>query len=143
MLVMRPAIHPPRMTKLHSSGSLAGKISGPPHADERALCRARGVDLQAALADEEALVFANGPRQPRLLGIGQRVRVVADDQVPFFQAQQTLRLHPKGPRTGLNQRPPHVLSFPSRHVDLVSQFADKTHPHHQRLHPSHLAITDP
>ena len=80
---------------------------------------------------------------PRLLGIRQRIRVVADDQVPFFQAQQALRLHPKGPRTGLCQRPPHVLPLPSRHVDLVSQFADKTHPHHYCPHPGHLALAHP
>src|SRR5205085_12305426 len=54
-------------------------------------------DGQTALADEEWLVLAQRPLQVRLVRVGQRVGVLAQDEVPLLQPQQSLGLDAEGP----------------------------------------------
>jgi len=63
--------------------------------------------LQAALAHEERLVHRDRPLQAHVERRGQAIGVLAQDQVPFFQPQQPLRLDAKGP---MPCRSPELIS---------------------------------
>ena len=68
--------------------------------------------------------------------VGQAVGVLADDQVPFLQAQHALRFDAEGPQAprqpGRVQRLPHFGPAAGGHVNFVAQLADEADAHQTR-----------
>ena len=93
-------------------------------------------DLKASCPDEKRFVLAQRPLDVRFVGIGQRIRVLADNQMTLFETQKTLCLHAEGPDphgfTRLEKRVPDVTARSGRNMNLETLLADKTDAHQQR-----------
>ncbi len=94
--------------------------------------------LERATPEEIGLVKLHHPRQARAVRVGERVGVLADDDVLLFETQDALRLEAEGLDAEFpacfDDRVPHMGPVRARHVDLVAQLSDEPDSQNQDGH---------
>src|SRR5262245_62067815 len=109
---------------------------GQREAYEPALRPAGMLDFYRPLADKERLALADRPAHRRLIGMGQAIGILTDDDMPLLEPHHALRLDPErldaeGCARG-RQRVPERFAQARRRVDLVAELADEADPEHAR-----------